>query len=321
MVSIIVPIFNAKPYLSRCLDSILSQTYTDLDVVLIDDGSEDGSGEICESYAQKDFRIKVIHQSNQGVSCARQKGLDTAIGDYIIHVDPDDWIEPDEIESLYYEAIKENADMVICDYWYETRDEKQIVSEKPQELKSSSLRKQIICLQLHGSCCNKLIKRELIKQVNCGFYPSHITYCEDILFNVRLLVNELKIVYVPKAFYHYNLANPSGVTMSFSDRKLYSWIDVVKELEKILNKEDKELLYAQKKEVLYVAFRLKKMHLLKQLYTEIHNEIIKQTGKYSWRTPKSSNLALALRGYPKTALLLFHIQMWVINTVRKIKKL
>lgn len=319
MVSIIIPVFNAEKYIHRCIDSILSQTYTDIEVLLIDDGSQDNCGIICDQYAEKDKRIKVFHQQNRGVSFARQKGLDKANGEYIIHVDPDDWIEKEEIEGLYYKAITENADMVIFDYWYETNNEKRIICERPTTLDAASVRRQILCQQIHGSCCNKLISKKIIDAIGCGFHPLNISYCEDILFNIRLLLHNIRITYLPKAYYHYNLSNPSSVTKSFSKKKLYAWMDAIEELSNILPKEDIPYLYAQKKDVLYVAFRLKRFDIIKNTYKDIHNQIILNSGRYSWRTPISSNLSLAIKGYPVIAFLLFHIQINLINFIRIIK--
>lgn len=93
-VSIIIPVYNAKDTLSRCFDSLLKQTYGNFEVIVIDDGSKDGSGAICDAYAAIDSRIKVTHKANAGVSAARQDGLNHAVGKYVIHVDPDDWVEP-----------------------------------------------------------------------------------------------------------------------------------------------------------------------------------------------------------------------------------
>ena len=115
-ISVIVPVYKAEKYLSRCVNSILGQTFSDFELILIDDGSPDKSGILCEEFAKKDARIRVIHQKNQGVSAARQKGLDNATGEYVIHADPDDWVEPDWLETLYLEAERTKADMVMCDF-------------------------------------------------------------------------------------------------------------------------------------------------------------------------------------------------------------
>lgn len=120
-VSIIIPVYKAESYLHRCIDSILAQTFADWELLLIDDGSPDRSGDICDEYAVKDKRIRVYHKKNGGVSSARQKGLDMARGEYVIHVDPDDWVEPSMLTELFAKAKAENADMVICDFYLDTK--------------------------------------------------------------------------------------------------------------------------------------------------------------------------------------------------------
>jgi glycosyltransferase involved in cell wall biosynthesis len=115
-ISIIVPVYKAEKYIGRCLDSILAQTFQDYEVILVDDGSPDRSGEICEMYAQKDTRFNVIHQPNRGVSCARMSGLKACKGLYVIQYDPDDWVESDMLSVLFQSAIANSAEVVICDY-------------------------------------------------------------------------------------------------------------------------------------------------------------------------------------------------------------
>ena len=121
-ISIIVPVYKAENYLHRCVDSILTQTFSDFEVLLIDDGSPDKSGYICDEYARKDSRVRVFHKENGGVSSARQCGIDNAYGEYTIHADPDDWVEPTMLEELYAKAMDEDADMVICDYYEDGKE-------------------------------------------------------------------------------------------------------------------------------------------------------------------------------------------------------
>lgn len=116
LISVIIPVYNVEKYLSRCIDSVMEQTYKYLQVILIDDGSTDCSGQICENYAAKDVRIHVIHQKNQGVSAARNKGLDTAKGEYVTFVDSDDFISKDMIERLYDGLIKLEVSYIGCGY-------------------------------------------------------------------------------------------------------------------------------------------------------------------------------------------------------------
>jgi glycosyltransferase involved in cell wall biosynthesis len=113
MISVIVPVYNVKPYLRKCLDSIINQTYRDLEILIIDDGSTDGSGDICDEY-RKDDRIKVFHTENRGLSAARNLGLDNTTGNWIGFIDSDDWIEPDMYEVLLRKAEETRADIIEC---------------------------------------------------------------------------------------------------------------------------------------------------------------------------------------------------------------
>lgn len=151
--SVIVPVYNAELTIRKCVDSLLAQTISDFEVVLVDDGSPDRCGSICDEYAQQDPRVKVIHQQNGGVSVARQTGIDNAIGEYTIHVDSDDWVEPTELEELYKKAKEDDADMVICDF-YENDDIYH--KQEPSSLDSKVVLSELF-QQLHGSCCNKLV--------------------------------------------------------------------------------------------------------------------------------------------------------------------
>ena len=200
-ISVIVPVFNAEKTLNRCICSILAQTFQEFEVLLINDGSTDTSYQICDEYANKDKRIKVFHQKNQGVALARQKGLDNAQGDYIIHVDPDDWIEKEELESLYNTAVQQNADMVICDFFL-NYPHKQIVSkQRPSSLNHKTILKELF-IHLHGSCVNKLVKRELFIKYGIKF-PAGVQYREDEFVNTCLLTHDIKVTYLERAFYHY----------------------------------------------------------------------------------------------------------------------
>ncbi|EGP5489252.1 glycosyltransferase, partial [Enterococcus faecium] len=113
-ISIIVPVYKVEPYLRKCVDSILAQTFTDFEVILVDDGSPDNSGKICDEYASKDSRVRVIHKKNGGLSSARNAGIDVARGKYLGFVDSDDYIEKDMYELLYDNIVKEQADLSIC---------------------------------------------------------------------------------------------------------------------------------------------------------------------------------------------------------------
>lgn len=115
-ISVIIPAYNAEKTLMRCLDSVLRQTFEDFEVIVIDDGSTDGTSALCNAYSNKDTRIKVIRQTNQGANVSRSIGLKRSQGKYVLQIDADDWLEPNMLERMHAEAIANDADMVICDF-------------------------------------------------------------------------------------------------------------------------------------------------------------------------------------------------------------
>lgn len=213
--SIIVPIYKAEKYLDRCIKSILSQSYNSFELILVDDGSPDKSGDICDEYSKTDIRVRVFHKTNSGVSSARQFGLDHAIGKYVIHIDPDDWVEQDMLLELYGKAERENADMVICDFYKNVGKEQFYIKQQPSENNSHTVLCELF-KHLHGSCWNKLIKRECLLKYNIRF-DQELSYGEDLYFHGCLLLHNIKIVYLAKAYYHYDQTiNPNSIISSYS---------------------------------------------------------------------------------------------------------
>lgn len=312
-ISIIVPVYNTDKYLCKCLGSILAQTYTNWEAILVDDGSTDKSGKICDEYAAKDKRFKVIHQNNGGVSVARQTGLDNATGDYIIHCDPDDWIEPTMLELLISKAIKEKADMVICDFVMHNHNITNIHQHNISiNIKSSELQEKIISGEIHGSCCNKLIRKDCCREIQ--FYPPSISYCEDELFNLRLLCKDVKISYLPEALYHYELHESSNSTPGYKSIK--SGIKVIEEASKLAPHSD---FTNKKKNILVLAFLSKNYKLLKELYPEIHHNVIESGNPYKIYLPISSCMSIALKGYPRIAYCIYRINTSIIYAVKRFK--
>ena len=220
-ISIIIPIYKAEKYIHHCIESILAQTFKDFEVLLIDDGSPDKSGEICDKYAELDCRVRVFHNENGGVSFARQFGIDNARGEYTIHADPDDWVEPDMLEDLYAKAQEEDADMVMCDYFVNFKNEQQYRKSQPSALDHKTVLKEMF-LQLTCSCWNKLIRRSCYIKYGIKFDPE-LSYCEDLMFNSSLLLHDIRISYIPKAYYHYvQDANPDSIIHS-----VYKYYDEV----------------------------------------------------------------------------------------------
>lgn len=234
-ISIIVPVYNASKYLHRCINSFLAQTLTNFELLLIDDGSKDDSGIICDEYAQKDKRIKVIHKKNGGVASARQCGIEQAIGEYTIHSDPDDWVESDMLEVMYNNAKKNNADIVLTDFFTETKEGQRYTQQRPQSLRQEDILKDLLMVRLHGSCWNKLVKSNLYKRHNIGFIPG-INMCEDILFWFQILQSQpLTIAYVNKAWYHYDKTiNENSISNNMSKSSKQSLIAYIDEVDKLV---------------------------------------------------------------------------------------
>lgn len=181
--SIIVPVYKVEKYLPRCIDSILAQTFGDFELILIDDGSPDGCGRICDEYARKDKRIVVIHQKNMGVSAARNAGLDIARGRYIGFVDSDDWIEPQMYEVMM-DAIRENgADMAVCGVRYADEDGKFTRADRLSAgvYSRDGLLEDVFAMpnKLGGGCCNKVFDASKTASVR---FKVGMTIAEDALY-------------------------------------------------------------------------------------------------------------------------------------------
>lgn len=209
LISIIVPIYNAERYLNRCIDSVLSQTFTDFELLLIDDGSTDKSGDICDGYVQKDSRMKVFHIENAGVSAARNFGLDNARGEWITFVDADDWIDKDMYYKLYNEAILSEADIVICDFYiYYNQSSKELIKSVSTESSKEDIIKNYMLS--FTSLWNILVHRSLYEKYPLRI-PEDFTVCEDFWLSVQLFYYAKKISSVHVPLYFYNRENINSI--------------------------------------------------------------------------------------------------------------
>lgn len=208
-ITVIVPCYNAADYLTLCCDDLKRQTFEDFEVLLVDDGSPDETGTLCDKIADIDARFRVIHQENGGVGKARNTGLLNARGEYVIHVDPDDRVDPEMLRCLYSCMISNNADMVISDYYEHNDSGEFYVTQTPKSLNHLEVLIEMFN-SLHGSCCNKLVRKQLFKDYNISF--PDLALCEDLYVNICLLLNPIKVAYLNQAFYHYERTNINSVT-------------------------------------------------------------------------------------------------------------
>lgn len=243
-ISIIIPVYNVEKYLARCLESIINQTHTNLEIICINDGSPDSSLEILKKYEKQDKRIKIIDKRNGGVSSARNSGIRVMTGEYVLFVDADDWLEEQAIEKLCQIIKKENVDLVRGNYFTnvnETQSVKQKGVEKifktPEEFKQTFFL-DILKGTLPGYACLFLIKTSIIKKNNI-FFNEKIHFMEDMLFIVTLLTQIDSVYFSDFAFYHY-FVNDSGATRS-SDKYMKNiecMVEVFKKTREVLSEND-----------------------------------------------------------------------------------
>ena len=211
LISIIVPIYNVEKYLNKCIESIVNQTYENIEIILIDDGSNDNSGIICDEYAKKDNRIIVVHKENGGVSSARNKGLKIAKGEWISFVDADDWIEQTFCQTLLNKVTQEQADIALCGYNRITDNRIEKINANNQEVFLNSneyLVKSLNPQTGFGFCHMKLIKKEVLKSIS---FNERIEVGEDALFNIQLSTYIKKAVFLKQPLYNYRINNQSVV--------------------------------------------------------------------------------------------------------------
>ena len=223
-VSIICPIYKATKYLSRCVGSVLQQTFTDFELILVDDGSPDKSGELCDRYAKKDSRIKVIHKENGGVSSARNAGLDVAKGKYITFIDSDDWISKNYLQVLFGATQKSGSDFSICalekrdiSCWVLSLEDNVFdITSLSSEDFVSLFNKEIFCGPYAKFYLNEIIQKQGVR------FKPHVRFGEDAIFVREYLMHCKKVCIKSEPLYFYNKLNETSATKKF-DPEISKW--------------------------------------------------------------------------------------------------
>ena len=221
LVSIIVPVYNVEKYLEKCLDSLIDQTYRNLQIILVDDGSGDSSGTICDRYAAQDNRIQVIHKKQSGVSAARNTGLEAVKGSYICFADSDDWIDEKMIETMYENMVEEKAQISIIGYdmvWEDGRcqkksDENAYYVWNQREAIAQWMTQKIF----KGFMWDKMFAREIFAGIR---FPEDRSYMEDVAIGLDLFARAETVVYSGKIGYHYLQRQGSATNSGFQEREL-----------------------------------------------------------------------------------------------------
>lgn len=265
-VSIIIPIYNAEEFLKRCLDSILDQTLKDIEVICVNDGSKDNSLQILKEYQKNDDRIIIIDKKNEGVSAARNDGINKSSGEYIAFADADDWLEKNALEEMYNACINQNVDVVRSNYFENESEntviklgslvglENQIISSKTENfvdiIHNKMYNGELLCY-----VWVLLIKKEILMKTN--LFEKGIPYCEDLIFYSELISVIDNIYFLDKPTYHY-YSNPVSCSKSkeFYIRNMHS---LARAYEKISDLVDKDKFDVSKRKEVFIDFNAKKI--------------------------------------------------------------
>lgn len=220
LISVIVPVYKVEKYLNRCVESIVNQTYDNLEIILVDDGSPDNCPAICDLWANKDHRIQVIHKKNGGLSDARNAGLNVARGELISFIDSDDWIEQDFFQRLYYAISKNGADIAECATFYDTEDGKliRVREEAPDFLLAhkEALHRLVLEDGVYQTVWNKLYRHEIINGIDFKVGK----YNEDDFWTYKVLDKGKSLAIVEKPLYHYLQRSTSIIGVGYNVRRL-----------------------------------------------------------------------------------------------------
>lgn len=270
LISVIIPVYNVEKYLIRCVDSVINQTYKNLEIILVNDGSTDSSGILCDDLAKGDARIKVIHKENGGLSDARNIGKQESKGEYIIFIDSDDYVHVDMINSLYQQITYENADVSICGVMnvYSNSQNPQCVDTKLYFTcdKKEFLKEYLIGERIPGSICNKLLKRSVANRLK---FPVGKIY-EDAFYHYDLISVAEKFVVNTKPYYYYYHRGGSITTKPFKNKDLV-YIDIYKKYyELILEK------YGDLKEEGFFRFAYSYFFILDKMLIEENYSLLEE---------------------------------------------
>ncbi|MCL3853354.1 glycosyltransferase [Parabacteroides sp. GYB001] len=286
IVSLIIPVYNVEVYLPKCIDSLLHQTFSDIEIILINDGSTDRSGNICDQYQSLDPRIQVVHQKNQGVSRARNTGLDQATGQYISFIDSDDWVSNDYIEILLNGInSQEDIDISFCEY-YTVLNNRLILhnSSSSDTIYDNETGIYLLCMdkKIKNYVWGKLFKKELFSNIR---FPEDRNMCEDMAILYKVFYQARRILHLKAPSYHYLVRKESSINSKWSPIKAYHHF--LGGYEQSLFLRDKDILHDKRKKHECMILR-RGIHLIHHLikrkdypqYKYMINDIIEKIKIY-----------------------------------------
>lgn len=312
-ISVIVAVYQAEVYLRRCLDSIVNQTFQDWECILVDDGSKDNSGTICDDYAVRDSRFRVIHQANRGVSVTRQVGLDASKGEFIAFADPDDWAEPGWLEKLYQKISDDNVDMVICDYERIFSDKTVYCAGCGPSKNNMDLLVGLVYGDFWGVLWNKLIRRECFPRYQVNFHPE-MYHLEDLYVVSKLLLCPITVSYLSEVLYHYDsVINNNSILKTKNTKYIHSIVFYINTFSPVLaDSRFDEGWYKMKVWTKMDIFEMggRCRYDIKNVYPEINERLIEELMQFKWWS-RMRCVVLCLRGHQK-------IGYWLYNAMTKL---
>jgi glycosyltransferase involved in cell wall biosynthesis len=274
--SIIVPVYNVEPYIHKCIDSILSQTFTDFELILVDDGSTDNSGRICDEYSIKDARIVVIHKLNGGQSKARNAGIDIAKATFISFIDADDYIAPGMIETLYGFAVKYDADISECGYISVFKD-KEVICKFGKGIEygeGNYLIEKFIESDIFYGVVTKLFKTALFNNIR---FPVGRIY-EDTWMTLNLCLEDLRYVRIDRPLYYYNQSDNSTLRSEITPRKAREYIYILESQLDLIDCKARDIVLKRRlyKRIMeksvfwYLGLALSDKKILRRIYSKLY---------------------------------------------------
>lgn len=317
-VSVIIPVYNVAPYLDACLSSCLNQTFRDIEIIVVNDGSSDGSPQIIEEYTAKDERVVVITKNNEGVSIARKYGLEVARGDYVYFLDGDDYLELNTLEILYDEVIKQEADYVLSNY-YDVIDNKHYEVRRNDRMKGLSSQDFFLCMLRGGfELCMRLIRRSLLD----GVIHKPLVIGEDLFVTMQIMLKVKKPVVVSACLYNY--VRHAGSATNRNDEIYWKYkFDMVRSVFSLLDVYPYSQPIRERVYLMFFSFFLecisqKKMEVKTILYDYYWNK--KEVKAFLWRKRKDFYLMInAFFLCPSMTCLAAKIYLYMISLWRKFR--
>lgn len=307
--TIIIPTYNSQQYIEKCIVSIINQTYTNLEIIIIDDNSKDRTYDICKKIQKKDTRIKLMKNSeNKGVSTTRNKGISISTGEYITFVDADDYIEKNMYEKLINKLEEEDVDIAMCNFFSEekNRDIRDNIKNKDMIFSDNEMLKYIFLSDYFcGFAWNKIYKSDIIKNNKLNF-NDNIFICEDLLFNCQYISKIKRGFYTTNKMYHYVQRNNSSYNNTYSER----WETVIQAYEKMKLYIKEEGLKNFQYSYLYSLLNLKEKlyiekHKKKEMLYDINRKI--KVNIVGIKKNKDLSLKLKIKIYIKLYMMKFFV--------------